>query len=82
MADINVTEVVQKTIAEHFNRELSELTPEANLSEDLHMDSLDLTDLVMALEEEFNVLLDDDVNEINTVGDVVSFIEAKLAEAE
>jgi len=54
-----------------------EVTPEASFIEDLGADSLDIVELVMALEEEFNIeISDEDAEKIRTVKDVVTYIEA------
>jgi acyl carrier protein len=50
---------------------------DANIQEDLGADSLDIVDLIMAVEDEFEVKIDDDASEnIKTVGDIVKFIDA------
>ena len=52
---------------------------EAAIADDLGADSLDVVDLVMSLEEEFNIEIpDEEVENIKTVGDIVKFIEEKL----
>lgn len=57
----------------------SEVTPEATFVDDLGADSLDIVELIMALEEKFGLeISDDDAGKIATVGDAVSYIEAKL----
>ena len=63
--------------------EEDEVTMDANIQEDLDADSLDMVDLVMSVEEEFDLKIEDeDVEKIKTVGDIVSFIEAHTAEEE
>jgi acyl carrier protein len=53
-----------------------QVTPEASFADDLEADSLDLTELVMALEEEFDIEVDEDeLEDIRTVGDAYSLIE-------
>lgn len=57
-----------------------EVAPEMNFVEDLYCDSLDLVELVMALEEEFDVQIsDDEAERLLTVADVISYIESKVA---
>jgi acyl carrier protein len=46
--------------------------------DDLGADSLDLTELLMALEEEFNIEIDDEANAIESVGDAIKYIQNKL----
>ena len=54
-------------------------TPEASFADDLGADSLDLVELVMALEETFNIeVAEDELNDISTVGEAFELIYAKL----
>ena len=78
MADINVAETVKKIVVENLERKPEEVTDDARFIEDLGADSLDLTELLMALEEEYNVEIDDEANDIQTVGDAIKYIESKL----
>ena len=58
-----------------------EVTLEASFKEDLDADSLDLFELVMALEEEYDVEIpSDDLAELNTVGDVINYLKDKGVE--
>ena len=63
---------------ENLERKPEEVTDDARFIEDLGADSLDLTELLMALEEEYNVEIDDEANDIQTVGDAIKYIESKL----
>jgi len=57
----------------------AKVTPEANFADDLDADSLDLVELVMALEEEFDVTVDEDELEgIETVGQALALVTNKL----
>jgi acyl carrier protein len=57
----------------------SQLTPEATFGDDLGADSLDLVELVMALEEQFDIEVDEDeLKDIRTVGQAFDLIYAKL----
>lgn len=76
--NIDVAEAVKKIVVEKLDRKPEEVTLEAKFIEDLGADSLDLTELLMALEEEYNIDIDDEANEIQTVGDAVKYIEGKL----
>jgi acyl carrier protein len=68
---------VREKISEQLGVSTDEVTPEASFIEDLGADSLDIVELVMALEEEFNIeISDEDAEKIRTVKDVVTYIEA------
>lgn len=69
---------IREMIAERLDRKLEEVTDEARFIDDLGADSLDQTELLMALEEEFNIEIDDDANQIETVGDAIKYIQSKL----
>lgn len=78
MADESVEEKVKILVMDRLSKTSAEVTLEASFIDDLGADSLDLTELLMALEEEFNVDIDDEANTIETVGDAVSYIAAKV----
>ena len=78
MADASVEEKVKTIVMERLSKTSDEVTLEASFIDDLGADSLDQTELLMALEEEFNVDIDDEANNIETVGDAVSYIAAKV----
>ena len=70
---------VKKVVVEKLNVDVNEVTPDAAFMDDLGADSLDLVELVMALEEEFEVEIDDeDAEKIRKVSDAVSYIQSKL----
>lgn len=79
MADVNVEESVKKVIVDRLSKSAEEVTLEARFIDDLGADSLDVTELLMALEEEFNIDIDDEVNSIETVKDVVDYIASKVS---
>lgn len=69
-------------IAEQLSVEESEIKPESNFKDDLGADSLDLFELVMALEEEFGVEIpSEDLESIQTVNDVMEYLKGKGVEA-
>jgi acyl carrier protein len=75
----NVFEQVQKIIVERLNVDPSKVTLEATFKEDLGADSLNLVEIAMELEDQFQrELSDDELENIITVGDAVRFIEEKL----
>ncbi len=66
---------VKKIVVEHLNVEASKVTETSSFIDDLGADSLDIVELVMAFEEEFNVEIPDDAAEkISTVKDAIDFI--------
>jgi acyl carrier protein len=68
---------VREKISEQLGVAADEVKPESSFIEDLGADSLDIVELVMALEEEFNIeISDEDAEKIRTVKDVVTYIEA------
>lgn len=70
-----VLEKVQKIIEEQLGIDAKEVKPEAAFIEDLGADSLDIVELIMAMESEFDIEIDDDeVEEIATVEDAVNYI--------
>ncbi|MFZ5640157.1 MAG: acyl carrier protein [Bacillota bacterium] len=71
-----VFDQVKNIIIEQLGVEAEEVKPEASFIEDLGADSLDIVELVMALEEEFDMEIpDEDAEKIKTVGDAVKYIE-------
>ncbi len=69
-------EDIQAVIAEQLNVDAAQVTPEAEFVKDLGADSLDVVELIMALEEKFGIEIpDEQAEEIRNVGDVVAFIE-------
>jgi acyl carrier protein len=77
-SNINVEETVRRIVCERLDKKPEEVTLEARFIEDLGADSLDLTELLMALEEEFNIDIDDEANQIETVADAIKYIHSKL----
>jgi acyl carrier protein len=70
-------EKVKKIIAEQLGVKEDQIVPEASFINDLGADSLDTVELVMALEEEFDIEIpDEDAEKIKTVGDAVNYIKA------
>ncbi|MUV10227.1 acyl carrier protein [Helicobacter pylori] len=69
-------EDIQAVIAEQLNVDVAQVTPEAEFVKDLGADSLDVVELVMALEEKFGIEIpDEQAEKIVNVGDVVKYIE-------
>ncbi len=75
MAD--VLERVTKIVVDRLGVDESEVKPEAKFKDDLGADSLDVVELVMELEDEFDMeISDEDAEKIETVGDAVNYIKA------
>lgn len=71
-----IFEKVAAILAEQLDAEEETITLETNLVEDLGADSLDVVDLVMTLEDEFDMEIpDEDIVDVRTVGDIVKYLE-------
>ncbi len=72
-----VLEKVKAILAEQFDVEEDKITADTDLQEDLGADSLDVVDLLMSIEPEYEVEVpDEEIENIKTVGSLVSYIEA------
>jgi acyl carrier protein len=70
---------VSAIIVEQLGVTKEELAPRASFIDDLGADSLDIVELVMAMEEEFDIEIpDDDAEKIQTIEDVVTYVKAKI----
>ena len=80
----SVLEKIQEITADKLSRELGEINPGSSFTEDLEADSLDVVELIMALEEEFSTddnpieISDEDAENIRTVQDAVDYINSKV----
>jgi len=75
---MSVEERVKKIIAEKLGVDLAEVVPEASFVNDLGADSLDLVELIMTMEEEFETeISDDDAEKLVTVKDAIDFINSR-----
>ena len=76
----NLEDRVKKIIVTQLAVDIAEVTPQSQFVQDLGADSLDTVELVMALEEEFDVEIpDEDAEKIKTVGEAVTYIKDKLS---
>ena len=74
-----VFEKIKAILAEQFDIDEDQITEETDIQQDLGADSLDVVDLVMTIEDEFEVEVpDDQIETVRTVADLVSFIEKKI----
>lgn len=74
----DVFERVKKIVVDRLGVDEAEVTPEASFKDDLGADSLDVVELVMELEDEFDLeISDEDAEKVTTVGEVVKYIEAQ-----
>lgn len=74
-----ITDRVTKIIADKLVIDASEVTAEANFKQDLGADSIDLVELIMEFEREFELSIPDEkAEEIQTVGNAIEFLEAAI----
>ena len=70
---------IKKLIAEQLDIEESEINLESSFQEDLDADSLDVVELIMAIEDEFDIeISDEEAEKIVTVKDAVNYIQSKI----
>jgi acyl carrier protein len=80
MSQTPIFEKVKKIVAEQLSVESDTINPQSNFANDLGADSLDTVELVMALEEEFDIEIPDEAAEkITTVQEAVDYINNKVA---
>ena len=74
-----VFEKVRAILAEQLNIDESEINPDTNIADDLGATSLDVAELIMTLEEDFDLRIpDEEIDRIKTVDDIVKYIEQTL----
>lgn len=76
MTEQEVRTAVDDVLEEYFEIERERLLPEVSIFDDLELDSLDIVDLVVAMQKKFNVRIRDDerVRDIRTLGDIYQFV--------
>ncbi len=78
---MTVSEKVKKMIVDQLGVNESEVVPEAKFIDDLGADSLDIVELIMALEDEYGIEIpDEDAEKIETVGDAIRYIEEHMTD--
>ncbi len=77
--DAQTQEKLKKIVSEQLSVDEEEVVPEASFIEDLNADSLDLVELIMSMEEEFNIKIsDEDAEKIQTVQDALDYLQEHL----
>lgn len=72
-----ILEKVKAILAEQFDVDEDKISEDTDLQEDLGADSLDVVDLLMSIEDEFEIEVpDDEIEDLKTVGAIVNYIEA------
>ncbi|MDI9509267.1 MAG: acyl carrier protein [Clostridiales bacterium] len=72
---------IKELVAEHLGVEVDDLKPETSLKDDLNADSLDLFQIIMSLEEEYEIEIPtEDTENINTIGDIEAYLEKRNAD--
>ena len=76
----DIFNILRNLVAEQFGLEPEKVTMDTSFDEDLSADSVDLVELVMAMEEEFEIgeVQEEELPQLKTVGDAVNFLAAKL----
>lgn len=76
----NIEERVKSIICDQLAVEAEKVSPTASFIEDLGADSLDIVELIMTMEEEFDIdIPDEDAEKMKTVGDVISYLATKAS---
>ena len=75
----DIAERVKKIVVEHLGVEPDKVTEQASFIDDLGADSLDIVELVMEFEKEFNIdIPDEDAEKLRTVGDALGYLNQKV----
>lgn len=78
---MDIFEQVKKILCDQLDLDEEQVTEDSEVIDDLGADSLDIVDLVMTLEEEFDTEIpDEDIENLRIVGDIVKYIEERSAE--
>lgn len=78
---MDIFEQIKKILCDQLDLDEEQVTEDSEVIDDLGADSLDIVDLVMTLEEEFDTEIpDEDIEELRTVGDIVKYVEERSAE--
>ncbi len=76
---MDIFETVKSVVAEQLGVDEGDITMESSFNDDLEADSLDIVELMMALEDEFKIeISDEEAGKISTIGDVVEYIKERV----
>ncbi|HOO38125.1 MAG TPA: acyl carrier protein [Deltaproteobacteria bacterium] len=76
---VDVQQRIIELIAEQLEKDISEISPEMSFADDLGADSLDLVELIMTVEEEFNIEIpDEEAEKIKQVKDAINYVKSKI----
>ncbi len=71
-----IFEKIKTILSEQFSVDESTITPETNIEQDLGADSLDVVDILMSIEDEFEIEIpDEEIDNIRTVGELVNYVK-------
>lgn len=74
-----VYEKIKELLLSQFGIDEDQLTPQTDIVDDLGADSLDVMEMLMALEEEYGIMIaDEDVSDLRTIAEISEFIESKI----
>lgn len=74
-----VLEKIKAIFADYYRVDEETLTPETNLQKDLNADSVDVVELLFAIEDEFDIEIpEEEIEKMHTIGDIVNYIEDKV----
>jgi acyl carrier protein len=74
-----VFEKVKQMLAEQLDADIDSLTMETNIAKDLDADSLDVVELLMTIEDEFNIEIpDEEIENIRTIGELTEYIQENM----
>lgn len=80
MSEKDIEETVRQVVCERLGRKPEEVTADARFVEDLRADLLEVAELLMGLQEEFNIVIGDDAAQLKTVGDAIRYVESRIYE--
>ncbi len=74
-----VLEKIKAIFADYYRIDEDTLTPETNLQKDLNADSVDVVELLFAIEDEFDIEIpEEEIEKIHTIGDIVNYLEDRV----